>query len=88
MSYALRLAADARRAHAALPFGAQEEVLDLLERIAGEADSGATDVTQIHHLVYRSGREAVYVRVYCTVMHDIRTVTLDRLVAVVVGEDE
>ena len=84
MSYALRLAADARRALAALPFGAQEEVFDILERIADEADPLAPDVLESQHLVYRTDREVVYVRMYCTVMHDIGTVTLDRLVAVAV----
>lgn len=86
MSYMLRLAADARRALAALPLGAQEEVLDIVERCADEVDPLSPDVLESQYLVYRTDREVVYVRIYCTVHHDITTVTFDRLVAVIVDQ--
>ena len=82
MSYALRLAADAARALAELPLGAQEEVFDVLERVADEADPLAP-VIEVQHVVYRTDREVVYVRLYCSVTHDTETVTLERLVAVI-----
>jgi hypothetical protein len=82
VSYALRLAVDAARALAELPLGAQEEVFDVLDRIADEADPLAPEV-EVQHVVYRTDREAVYVRLYCSVMHDTRTVALERLVAVI-----
>ena len=83
VSYALRLAADAARALAELPLGAQEEVFDVLERIADEADPLAPEV-EVQTVVYRTDVEAVYVRLYCRVMHDTETVALERPVAFIV----
>lgn len=68
MSYALRLAADANRALLSLPVDVQEEVFDILERIALEAPAtgGATggSAAKDQRLVYRTDVVACDVYLY------------------------
>ena len=91
MSYALELAADASRALSTLPVDVQEEVFDVLERVAREGTGGAgaagTEVVaRQERLIYRTEKLACDVYLYYTLHHDRRTVHLDRLAAVLFDE--
>ena len=91
MSYGLELVGNARRAFLELQPDVQEEVLDILERIAEEVAGEDEDVTPSPRpgkqvLLYRSDQGTAVVYLYYSVKHDSRTVTLNRLVAVMTGE--
>jgi hypothetical protein len=82
VSYALRLAADANRALLSLPVDLQEEVFDILDRIALEAPAAVATMGE-ERLVYRSDAVACDVFLFYTIDHDRRTVHFDRLAAVI-----
>ena len=85
MSYALELAADPRRAMTALPIEVQEAAIDVLERVAADADPASPDVITVQHVVFRVDANVVFVRPHYTVDHARRMVTLERVIAIVGG---
>ena len=89
MSYGLQLADDASQALHVLSPEVQEEVLDVLERVAVESanvagsDASGTDAFIKQTLIHRTEEEATYVDLELSIDHSARMVVLDRLVAVV-----
>lgn len=66
-----------------LPFEVQEAVLDVLEGVAADADPASSDFIRVQHVMFRLDARFVYVRLNYAVDHARRTVTLERLIAVV-----
>ena len=74
MSYALKLATNARKRLRALPVEVQEAVFDLLDRLAADAAGG--EPGQEHRLLYRDGATVFKIFMATYTDHPARTLTV------------
>ncbi len=83
MSYALRLAAEAKQGLAALPVAAQEEALDLLDGLTAESRIGsrprASSRQEVFDLVTDVGGRRYYVLIVVRFDHRSQTVSVDSI---------